>query len=151
MRILTSMLFAAASLAAQNSATPSAAPPVAPPAHPAVKATKKAQALTSIPKDAVETMPGVYSWTDKDGKAWMYRRTPFGVSRWPAEPMYTKQDAADEQTTAKAEGDSIRFERSTPFGKRTWVRKKSEMNDTEKAIWENQQKNSAASRAAEKE
>jgi hypothetical protein len=151
MKILTCMIFAAASLAAQDSTAPPAAPPAHPPAAPAVKATRKTVAISSIPKDAVETTPGIYTWTDKDGKAWMYRRTPFGVSRWPAESMYTKQDGADDQTTAVEQGDSIRFERSTPFGKRSWVRKKSEMSETEKAIWANQQKNSAASRVAEKE
>jgi hypothetical protein len=56
-----------------------------------------------------------------------------------------------ERTTAVAEGDSIRFEQATPFGKRTWVRKKTELNEDEQRIWDLQRKNSTASRTAEKE
>jgi hypothetical protein len=149
MRVLIIALILTSSLAAQNSGkTP---PP--PPAKPA----KKAPALNAIPKDAVETEPGFFRWTDKDGKAWTYRRTPFGVSRWPAETLNIRQDAMDKQnavksrTTAVAEGDSIRFEEGTPFGKRTWVRKKTELTETERRIWDAQQKDSTASRTAEKE
>jgi hypothetical protein len=137
-------------LAAQD-ATKSTVP-AAPP-----KQTKKAPAVTAIPKDAVQTTPGFYRWTDKDGKVWTYRRTPFGVSRWPADSVDMGQDAADKQsaaggrTTAVEAGDSIRFEQATPFGKRTWVRKKTELNESERKIWDLQQKNSAASRTAEKE
>jgi hypothetical protein len=120
---------------------------------PPAKPTKPAPARMVVPKDAVETSPGLYRWTDKDGKAWLYRRSPFGVSRWPAEsdPVYNKQGAGEEHTTAVEQGDTIRFERSTPFGKRTWVRKKTELNADEKAIWERQQKSASASRTAEKE
>jgi len=113
--------------------------------------------VTAIPKGAVETTPGFYRWTDQDGKIWTYRRTPFGVSRWPADSVNTERDAADKQnaasgrTTAVEEGDSIRFEQATPFGKRTWVRKKTELNETEQKVWDLQQKNSTASRTAEKE
>jgi len=151
MRILVCMFVLSGCLAAQDPAKTS--PP------PAAKQTKKAKApaLTAIPKDAVETTPGFYSWTDKDGKVWTYRRTPFGVSRWPADSVDTQQSAVDkrnagqERTTAVEQGDSIRFEQATPFGKRAWVRKKTELNETEQRIWDLQQKNSTASRTAEKE
>jgi hypothetical protein len=141
----------ASGLAAQDSAQTS--PP--PAAKPAKKAP--APALRAIPKDAVETTPGFYRWTDKNGKVWTYRQTPFGVSRWPADSVDTRQsavdkrNAGDQRTTAVEEGDSIRFEQATPFGKRTWVRKKTELNETEQRLWDLQQKNSTASRTAEKE
>ena len=142
------MVFAvAAGLAAQDSAKA----PAKTPAQPAAKETQKAaQVPAGLPKDAVEVAPGFYNWTDKDGKTWTYRPTPFGVRRWPADSRYTK-DAPDEHTTAVEEGDSIRFELSTPFGERTWVRKKTELNDTEKAIWASKQYHSAAAHTAEKE
>jgi len=123
----------------------------------AAKQTKKTLAITAIPKDAVETTPGFYRWTDKDGKVWTYRRTPFGVSRWPAESVDTdqealdKQKAAGERTTAVEQGDSVRFEQATPFGKRTWVRKKAELTADEQKIWDLQQKNNTVGRTAEKE
>lgn len=148
MKILTCIFVVAASLSAQD-----AAKTTTPPAAKDTKKTTKPVAVTAIPKDAVETTPGFYRWTDKDGKAWTYRRTPFGVTRWPEQQgMYDKQNSQDQETTAVEEGDSIRFERLTPFGKRTWVRKKTEMNETEKAIWANQQqKTGAAGHVAEKE
>src|SRR5258708_3701600 len=34
-----------------------------------------------IPKDAVESEPGTYRYTDAQGKRWVYRKTPFGVAR----------------------------------------------------------------------
>jgi hypothetical protein len=103
--------------------------------------------VLAIPKDAVQTTPGFYRWTDKDGKVWTYRRTPFGVTRWPPIRWICGRDAVDKhnaaagRTTAVEAGDSIRFEQATPFGKRTWVRKKTELNETERKIWDLQQKN----------
>jgi hypothetical protein len=149
MRILVCTCILSSCLAAQDPAKTS--PP------PAAKQTQKAPAVTAIPKGAVETAPGLYRWTDKDGKVWTYRRTPFGVKRWPADSADIRQDALDkgnaasERTTAVEQGDAVRFEQATPFGKRTWVRKKTELNEYERKIWDLQQKNSAASRTAEKE
>jgi len=155
MRILVCMCILSGGLAAQDSAKTSP-PPAAPPAKLA-KQTKKATASGGIPKDAVETAPGFYRWTDKDGKVWTYRMSPFGVTRWPADSVDTRQDAANkrsagiERITAVEQGDSVRFEQETPFGKRTWVHKKTELTDAEQRIWDLQQKNSTASRTTEKE
>src|SRR5579871_6461763 len=146
MKTLTCIIVMAASMAAQDPAKTPVKTPAKTAAKPAVKA---APATLTIPKDAVETSTGFYKWTDKDGKAWTYRRTPFGVSRWPADPAEgnqktdsasgaaaeTRLNAVDDQTTAKEVGDSIRFERNSPFGKRSWLRKKTELNDSEQAIW----------------
>src|ERR1700690_2325575 len=125
MRILVCMCILSGFLAAQDAAKTS--PP------PAATRTTKAPAATTIPKDAVETAPGFYRWTDTDGKVWTYRRTPFGVRRWAADSVDSGRNAADKRqsagapTTAVEQGDSIRFERATPFGKRAWVRKKTEL------------------------
>ena len=152
MRILTCICIvsvAAGVMAAQDPAKTS--PP------PAAKQNRKTPALMAVPKDAVETAPGFYRWTDKEGKVWTYRRSPFGVSRWPAEPRDAQQDplekekVAGEVTTAVDQGDSIRFERATPFGKRTWVRKKAELTEDEQRIWDLQRKNNTVGRTAEKE
>ena len=148
---IVSGCLASGRLAAEEPAKTTPAPPTA------AKPAAKAPAVAAIPKDAAETTPGFYRWKDKDGKVWTYHRTPFGVSRWPAESVDVaesaadKQDAVGERTTAVEEGDSIRFTQATPFGKRAWVRKKSELNETEQKIWDLQQKNNAASRTAEKE
>ena len=39
---------------------------------------------STIPKDATANADGTYSWTDKQGKTWIYLQTPFGLSRTPA-------------------------------------------------------------------
>ncbi|HVN05047.1 MAG TPA: hypothetical protein VMT86_11555 [Bryobacteraceae bacterium] len=145
MKILACMLLAGISLAADDPAKTTTKPPAKP-----VAAKRTAAAQTpakpvvrpTIPPDAVETSPGLYRWTDKEGKTWMFRRSPFGVSRWPADAKDAedaKASSAPQQTTAVAQGDSIRFERATPFGKKVWVRKKTELNETERQIWEQQQ------------
>jgi hypothetical protein len=128
------------------------AKPAQPAARTAAKpAPKKAPPRMTVPPGAVQVSPGLYRWTDKEGKGWMYRSTPFGVSRWPQDEADTKQTAGSEHTTAVEQGDSIRFQRSTPFGKRTWVRKKTELDETERQIWAHQQARNAAGRKAEKE
>jgi|GEM_PF-1490607 len=93
----------------------------------------------TVPADAVQTGPGAWEWTAPDGKVWNYRQTPFGLRRTPGQT----QAAPDAETakpspvfTAREEGDMVRFERLTPFGKRTWTRKKDEMDETERLVWE---------------
>jgi len=147
MRMLTYMFVAAAALTAQDRAAQTPAPAAKPPATRAAKAP----AVSQIPKDAVETSPGFYKWTDAKGKVWILRRTPFGLTRKPYVAEIEKHDVAAEATTAKAQGDSIRFERVSPFGKRVWVRKKSELTESERAIWTAQQQSAASPQAAEKE
>jgi hypothetical protein len=48
------------------------------------------------------------------------------------------------ETHVVEDGDSVRFERNTPFGMQRWKRKKSELTEQEKQIFER------ASRPAEK-
>src|ERR1039458_6943230 len=105
MRILVCMCILSGCLAAQDPAKTPPSPP-----SPAAKQTKKAPSETAIPKGAVETTPGFYRWTDKDGKVWKYRRTPFGVSRWPADSVDTQQSAADKQAVEAAARDPERRE-----------------------------------------
>jgi len=147
MKVLIGMCLMAASLGAQDSTKTS--PP------PAANQARKPAANAGIPKDAVETSPGSYRWTDKDGKVWFYRQTPFGLRRWPAEAeepgkaAAQKSQAAGERITAVEQGDdSVRFVESTPFGKRSWTRKKSDLDENEKRIWETQQKGAPAPAAA---
>lgn len=127
---------------------PSRTPPrIAPKAGPAAEnqktapspAQQKAEArsqVQSIPAGAAQVEPNLYRYTDSSGKTWNYRQTPFGISRWEE-----KSTPAAEAAPAKREpvvvtdlGDSYRFEQKTPFGNSTWVRKKSELTDEEKAL-----------------
>lgn len=95
------------------------------------------QALT-IPKDAVKNENGTYSYTDKQGKKWLYRDTPFGVIRTPG-----PESGADAQPNPKPatpatkvidKGDTVQFERSSPFGVTKWEKKKSDLTDEERKM-----------------
>lgn len=137
-----------------------------------------------VPKGAQEVKPGVYRHVDKDGKAWLYRRTPFGVNRGleanePAPEADTLADAKPDSTRTGDEtkrltpfgpvktqarpsadakpveappnltkvtesGDTLRFERPTPFGPYRWTKKKSELTDEEKSLWEAQRNSPSA-------
>ncbi len=94
--------------------------------------------VTSIPDGAKLVEPNTYRYTDSSGKTWMYRQTPFGISRWEDSPAAaTPQLAPQSQPTSVTDlGDSVRFERKTAFGVSQWVRKKTELTDEEKALVE---------------
>ncbi len=114
-----------------------------------------------VPKDAKETAPGQYRSVDKDGKTWVYRKTPFGIQKFEdkAAPQSPAAEAANKaaeaheaaatatpgttmptpfgETKSRAavpvkiteEGDTLKFERPTPFGLQRWTRKKTELTE----------------------
>jgi hypothetical protein len=108
-----------------------------------VKATAKTVAgkpstpkVNEIPKDAVQRPDGTYGWTDKDGKSWNFVRTPFGVMKSAAD----QAPAAPSITNAKAidAGDRVRFETATPFGVVSHEKKKADLTDEERKLYESQ-------------
>lgn len=109
-----------------------------------VKKQPPAKTETEIPAGATEVSSGVFRHVDKDGKAWLYRRSPFGLLKTedtgdrPAKKEPPAESLADGMTAVE-EGDSIRFSRRSPFGRNEWVRKKSELTADEKGLWERQQ------------
>jgi hypothetical protein len=99
---------------------------------------KAASALPTVPQGAQEAGPNLYRFTDPQGKVWMYRKTPFGVSKWeekPGEQEPRAETPASAGLTATDLGDSVQFQRPTPFGPQKWTRKKSEMTADEKAAF----------------
>ncbi|HTW67144.1 MAG TPA: hypothetical protein VME17_21140 [Bryobacteraceae bacterium] len=101
--------------------------------------------VTAIPGGAKLIEPNLYRYTDSNGKTWMYRQTPFGISRWEDTPNLAPHPApASEPVSVTDLGDSVRFERQTAFGPSQWVRKKSELTEEEKALVANQQDKQAA-------
>jgi len=113
--------------------------------QPAAAARSKTQAAPlKLPEGAVEITPGTYRYTDPQGKKWLYRETPFGLARMEDKPA-SKDDQASaarmeeagrEHTSAVEDGEYVRFSRPGPFGTYTWRRKKSELDASEKAVWE---------------
>lgn len=117
--------------------------------------------VQTIPAGATQVEPNLFRYTDSNGKTWNYRQTPFGINKWeqtstpeaapapePA-PQSTSQSGLrssqvkTEPTVVTDLGDSYRFDKRTPFGHSTWVRKKSDVTDEEKALIEGQQSQSA--------
>jgi len=146
-----------AASAAQDKKTAQSAKPKANDQKPKAPAQPPVQ---TIPAGAKEVEPNLYRYTDSDGKTWNYRQTPFGINKWeqtsapaPApvpQPTPEPTQAKPEPITATDLGDSYRFDKKTPFGHSTWVRKKSELTDQEKALAAAQQASPNASSAATK-
>ncbi|MEO8373133.1 MAG: hypothetical protein ABI806_28365 [Candidatus Solibacter sp.] len=143
------LVSAAAVMAADGQAPAKKASPAAPKA--ASKSTAKAPEKVNdaskpaaIPAGAVADATGDYRYTDPQGKKWIYRKTPFGVTRLEdsAENAAPKAAAASGGgITAFDEGDKVRFERKGPFGVWKWEKKKSEMDESERAALQNSQAN----------
>ena len=123
------------------------------PKKPATTAAANSGSI-SIPPDAVEIGPQVYRYKDAKGKSWIYRKTPFGISKVeeinaglvpaqiqsaPAPPPANSKI----KVSAIDKGDSVRFEQLTPMGPRVWERKKSDLTPEERA-WLEQNKNGTA-------
>jgi hypothetical protein len=113
------------------------------------KTSKKTEAPASpfltIPKEATANPDGTYAYTDKDGKKWSYWNSPFGVMRSeikgdtapPGNPSAAPMPQI-QYTSTTDKGDTVRFERQTPFGPVGYDRKKSEMTDAERSLFETQ-------------
>lgn len=103
-----------------------------------------APAFLTVPADATANPDGTYSYTDKAGRKWNYWKSPFGVMRSevpagaPAQAAPTSGAAPFQYTSSTDKGDSVRFERQTPFGPVGYDRKKSEMTDAERGLFEKQ-------------
>jgi hypothetical protein len=90
-----------------------------------------------IPKEAVLNPDGrTYSYTDKEGKKWTYLRTPFGITRVAAKDQPAAPPAAARKVDVIDKGDTVRFERQSPFGPMGWEKKKSELTDEERRMYE---------------
>jgi hypothetical protein len=96
--------------------------------------------------------PGTYTFTDAQGKKWIYRKTPFGLARLEDKPADTKAaaPAGGLVTTATEDGDIVRFERPGPFGMYRWQKKKTELDDDERAAL-NRSRDKSAGAAKEKQ
>ena len=116
----------------------------------AAKKTTEAPApqFLTIPAGATQNPDGTYSYTDEDGKKWNYWKSPFGVMRSEVKPTTPTADGKApstlQYTSTTDKGDTVRFERQTPFGPIGYDRKKSEMSDEERSLFELQHPESKA-------
>jgi hypothetical protein len=123
----------------------------------AARAKKEQPALLVLPAGAVAVAPGTYRYTDPQGKKWLYRETPFGLARLEDKPegkdaeaaARKQEEAVRDATSAVEEGDYVHFTRPGPFGTYSWRRKKSELDETEKAVWERERDKGKANKDAQ--
>ena len=102
-------------------------------------------AQLALPPVAVAVASGVYRYADAQGKNWIYRQTPFGITRFEATAAVAASARPDAWADTKAwdDGDGVRFERQGPFGVSRWRTAKSALDAGERACWERQQANRA--------
>jgi len=105
----------------------------------------------TLPAGAKQVELGTYTFTDAQGKKWIYRKTPFGLARMEDKPVEVSSAPSGDGITAKEDGDTIRFERPGPFGTYRWQKKKSELADDEKAAWERSKDKDAPAAKAKQE
>lgn len=123
-------------------------------------------AAEKLPAGAVRTGPYTWRHTDKEGKVWIYRETPFGLMKQDARyapdaadhgaPVEPKKDyietpfgnmkvqdlekrPAGPALRVREEGGKLHFERETPFGVQKWTRDKTMLTPEEKKAWEQRQ------------
>ena len=162
---------------AKKAAAVSKSAPVKDAATPSKAASPKAAGsqASGVPAGATQVSPYEWRYTDPKGKSWIYRQTPFGYSKYPdgpdsstpaspapGQPQARETPFGKVQMPAEAQavkpeqpqptavrdlGDSLEFQRPTPFGQGKWVVKKTQLNAEEKRLWE--ESKAGADRAAE--
>jgi hypothetical protein len=78
----------------------------------------------------------------KDDKPADRKKTPFGTVKVDEKAAQSKEEPPPEMR-AYEEGDNVRFERKTPFGVAKWTKKKSELDEMEKAAVERERRKPA--------
>ena len=129
------------------------------------KASAASRATTHqavAPKGAIEIEPNVYKHTDANGKTSIYRKTPFGLVKsddlsaasGSMAPQASERPAAKSPSGATASpfgdvkpgqttqsikvidrGDTLEFERPSPFGSYKWKNKKTALTPEEREAW----------------
>ena len=97
-----------------------------------------AAAQFAVPAGAVAIESNLYRYTDAQG-TWIYRRTPFGVTRVNVQSVAPQRPESWDNTKAWDDGDAVRFERQGPFGVYRWRARKSDLDAAEQAFWARQQ------------
>jgi hypothetical protein len=101
----------------------------------------------TLPAGAADKGNGEYQYTDGQGKKWVYRYTPVGLTRFEdggqAEGKRSSIAVGD-GLRAVEDGDVVHFERRTPFGLSKWTKKKSELDEGELAALKSAQASQAS-------
>lgn len=143
MRLAAAVLIAMMPLLAQASAKTQKPAP----AKTAAKAPA-APAKVGPPAGAEKIEEGMFRWKDTVGKVWIYKQTPFGWSRYE-EPAAERAAVAEDPgfSVMSETEDAVKFVKTTPFGKSSWERKKSELSADETTVYEKKKAAETASAA----
>src|SRR5258706_16040453 len=101
-----------------------------------------AEKVDKMPPDVVEVRTDIFRRVDENGKAWIYRRMPFGIFK-SAETENMRQILAnppDKQNVCELPDGTLEFTKLTPFGVGRYTRKKEDLSDEEKEFWDKAQK-----------
>lgn len=149
------VLILMASLGATSMVALAADEPVVNKTPPSKKASAKKPAVPSdsvmarLPAGAKAVGPNEWSYTDPQGKKWIYRRTPFSLAKLDAaqDAAVSAESASDrsmlESTKAEDAGANVRFSRPGPFGPLRWTAAKTELDEFERKVWERDQQKAA--------
>jgi hypothetical protein len=111
----------------------------------ATATTSKPATVLTVPKDAVKNADGTWSYTDKQGRKWVYVNTPFGIMKSDVTDAETRPAPAPNAATKVIDkGDTVRFEQPGPFGPIAWEKKKSDLTDQERQMIEAQNQSQTA-------
>lgn len=144
MKTLLMLIVAAACMSAETGKTT--------PAKRRAVARRPAAEAVTIPADAKKVNDYTWSHTGANGVTTWYRRTPFGIMRSTTAPdsvpekpeqtasrergnpfsKETESSVASENVKVSIAGETVTFERGTPFGKSRWSRPMSELTDDER-------------------
>ena len=128
-QILVVLILAAAAVSApaQTGKAQKAAP----------KARAAAPAAVTVPRDAEKIGEGVWRAKDAQGKVWIYKRTPFGLTRYQEECAEQPASAGQAAVRVREAGpERVVFERKTPFGAKTWTKTPAELDEEERQAFE---------------
>jgi hypothetical protein len=106
--------------------------------------TQSKVADASVPAGAKRI--DAYTWhhTDAKGQEWVYRQTPFGLTKAPKQTKVEDLPDSDVPVQVEDKGATLVFKRINAFGAQTWQRAKSELNADEKRYWEQAKKSGAS-------
>jgi hypothetical protein len=101
----------------------------------------------AIPANAERIDASHFRAKDDKGVTWNYTKTPFGVVKYRADGQKAADSSDSDVPDWKVQdlGDSVRFEKPTPFGPSVWTTKKSDLSDQEKLALANATVRPAAS------
>jgi len=89
-----------------------------------------------VPADAVKISELEWRHTDREGKSWIYKKTPFSIAKLPAPADGQPEPLPPPAMEARDLGDTVEFSRQTPFGVARWTKKKGELDESERSALE---------------